>query len=566
VNKLNRTIKSSSFANWLDHFFDSYYLYRPVNATFIGMHDHDSRLPDYSENGAGDTVANMQSQLTQLQSLPPEVLSPIEHIDRLLAEGYLKIQLWEYQSQHFHRGNPSLYTGEAVFGIMSLFLTAFAPTTVRVEAAISRLNEIPALLAQGQANVRQSPPAWTERAIRECEGALAFLKQGIDLLIAEQKITNPAFTAAAEKAAKAFVEFRIYLKEGLITQPSDQYACGDEALDLYLRQGHFFEVGADEIVGYAEYQLDAAKQYLQEYAKDFGAADPQEALSGLSSLHPTLEHYYDRYTELWNMVHDTAEEKDLLTWPDFPIRYIPRPEWTRKAAPYLYFLFYRSPAAFNRPPVHDYLVTPIDASMPQDEQKKLLQANNDSSIKLNHVIHHGSIGHHVQNWHAFRSPSRVGQIAAVDCASRIAMFCGGTMAEGWAVYATGLMSEVGFLTPLEEYAEHRSRIRMCARAIVDLRLHQGKYTLDQAAAFYEQQAGMNHNAAYGEAVKNSMFPGAAVMYLMGNDAIKQLRKEIAEQQGNRFSLREFHDRFLSYGSIPVSLIAADMKRMAENAE
>ena len=56
------------------------------------------------------------------------------------------------------------------------------------------------------------------------------------------------------------------------------------------------------------------------------------------------------------------------------------------------------------------------------------------------------------------------------------------------------------------------------------------------------------------------------MYLMGNDAIKQLRKEIAEQQGNRFSLREFHDRFLSYGSIPVSLIAADMKRMAENAE
>ena len=73
------------------------------------------------------------------------------------------------------------------------------------------------------------------------------------------------------------------------------------------------------------------------------------------------------------------------------------------------------------------------------DTEELLQATNDSVIKLNHVIHHGSIGHHVQNWHAFRSASRIGQVAAVDCASRIAMFCGGTMAEGWACYATDLM-------------------------------------------------------------------------------------------------------------------------------
>jgi len=559
-------MRTSPFINWLDQFFSSYYQYRPVNATFIGIHDHDGRLPDYSENGAGDAITDMKNQLDQLRSLPPEVLSPVEHIDRLLAEGFLKIQLWEYQSNHFHLGNPSLYTGEAVFGIMSLFLTPFAPITERVEAAISRLHSTPALLAQGQTNVRQSPPAWTERAIRECEGALAFLTEGIDLLIAEQKISNPAFKSSAQKAASAFSEFQRYLEGELLHQPSDQYACGDEALELYLRQGHFFEPAADEIIWYAEVQMEEAKQYLQEHATDFGSKDPQEILSGSADIHPTVEHYYDRYTELWNMVHDTAEEKDLLTWPDFPIRYIPRPGWTRKAAPYFYFLFYRSPAAFNRPLVHYYLVTPIDASMPQDEQEKLLRANNESAIKLNHVVHHGSIGHHVQNWHAFHSKSRVGQIAAVDCASRIAMFCGGTMAEGWACYATGLMSEAGFLTPLEHYSEYRSRMRMCARAIVDLRLHQGQYTLSQAVSFYERQAGMNHNAAHGEAIKNSMFPGGAVMYLMGNDHIKQLKSDMAELQGNRFNLREFHDRFLSYGSIPVTLISADMKRMAENAE
>ena len=57
-----------------------------------------------------------------------------------------------------------------------------------------------------------------------------------------------------------------------------------------------------------------------------------------------------------------------------------------------------------------------------------------------------------------------------------------------------------------------------------------------------------------------MFPGAALMYLTGTDAIHELRREMSTLQGDTFVLRDFHDRFLSYGSIPVSLIAEEMKR------
>src|SRR5437588_12855981 len=134
-----------------------------------------------------------------------------------------------------------------------------------------------------------------------------------------------------------------------------------------------------------------------------------------------------------------AVAQRLLTWPDYPIRFVPQPAWARAAAPYLYFLAYRSPAPFDRLRTVDYLVPPVDPEMPPDEQARRLRATNDSVIKLNHVIHHGGIGHHVQNWHAQRAASRIGQVAAVDCAGRIALFCGGTMAEGWACYATDLM-------------------------------------------------------------------------------------------------------------------------------
>jgi uncharacterized protein (DUF885 family) len=212
--------------------------------------------------------------------------------------------------------------------------------------------------------------------------------------------------------------------------------------------------------------------------------------------------------------------------------------------------------------VHEHLVTPIEPTLPAGERRRLLEQTNDSVIKLNHVIHHGGIGHHVQNGHAFRSPSRIGRIAAVDCAARIALFCGGTMAEGWACYATELMGEVGFLTPLERYAEHQARARMCARAVVDVRLHTGRLTLEEAADFYERSAGMGREAARAEAVKNSMFPGAALMYLVGCDGIRELRRELSAREGARFQLRRFHDELLSYGSIPVPLAAAAMKGRA----
>jgi uncharacterized protein (DUF885 family) len=553
------------FNAWLEDFFAAYYRRRPVNATFIGEHAYDHALPDFTEQGVGDTLGEMETLLRRLQTLPPETLTSAERLDRSLAEGFLRIQGWEYRSNHFQGGNPSTYTGEAIFGVLSLFLSPFAPLSERVEAATARLEAVPAFLQQAQKNLKRAHPAWTARAVRECHGAQAFLDEGVQWLVQEEGIQNTGFQTAVAHAAAAFDRFQEYLERELSQDPNLEVACGAEAFDLLIRWGHFIDLDAEEIAAYASQELETARAYLLEHAKDFEAVDPAAALAQLSDLHPNAAGYLPRFEELWQAARAASEDHALLTWPDFPIHYMPQPRWARRAAPSLYFLFYRAPAAFHRPPAHAYLVTPIEADLPVEEQEQLLRLNNDSVIKLNHVVHHGSIGHHVQNWNAYRAASRIGQIAAVDCASRIAMFCAGTMAEGWAVYATDLMAEIGFLTPLEAYAEYQSRCRMSARAVVDVRLHQGRFNLEQAAGFYQEQAGMSPAAAQGEAVKNSMFPGAAMMYLVGCDRIHRLRRTLETRQGGRFDLRQFHDRFLSFGSVPVELAAREMEREIEHA-
>ncbi len=552
--------QNNTWNTWMDDFFVHYYSRRPVNATFIGMHAYDHLLPDYSEKAVEETVAEMESLLARLDGLPEDGLDAYQRIDCKLAAGYLRTQLWEFDSNHFHKGNPSHYVGEAVFGIIGLFLNDYAPVRQRAEAAINRMEAIPALLQQARANIQQAPKAWVEKAISESDGALAFFHNGIDRLILDNNLPGEGLRAAAVTAADAFESFKGWLETVLLPDANENYASGEEAFELMLRQAHFIPTGLDEMVTYAQSQIAEAEAYLKSHAADFGVTAPAEALAQLSNFHPKASSYYAHFVAVWDECRELAISKDLVTWPYFPIQYVPQPAWAQDSAPKLYFLPYRAPAAFNRPPVHRYLVPPLNGLQTEEEQEQFLRTVNNDVVKLNHVVHHGSIGHHVQNWNAYQSKSRIGQIAAVDCASRIAMLCAGTMAEGWAVYATGLMTEVGFLTPLEEYAEVQSRRRMSARMVVDVQLHRGVFSLEDAERYYQEHAGMPASAAHNEAVKNSMNPGAAVMYLYGCDRIRQLRQSLSERMGERFSLRSFHDTFLSYGSIPVELISSEMER------
>ena len=310
-------------STWLDRFFASYYVHRPVNATFIGVHEHDHRLPDLSENGVGDGVADMEALFDESEGIDERSLDPVTRLDLRLARGFLRIQLGEHRSHHFHHGNPSLYTGEAVFGVMSLFLTDFAPLPERVDAAVARLQAVPGLLTQGRANVRRAPAAWTDRARRECTGALAFLGHGIDALGEAAPGCGAKLRHAADRAAEAFSDYAAWLETDLARQPSDDVGCGDELLALYLRHGHFVQRNADEILAYARVELERASARLDRGAADLGAETPTEAASGIASMHPGVGHYYGRYREIWDEVRMLAEEHALLTWPDSPIRYVP---------------------------------------------------------------------------------------------------------------------------------------------------------------------------------------------------------------------------------------------------
>lgn len=563
----------------LGRFFDHYYRQRPVNATFTGVHDHDGELPDWSPEGleaCADEMRALRGEIARgIEDSPlfqtsaeegpgaNERTAPFvpDRLDLALADAFLEIQLAELDSARFQRGNPALFTGEAIFGFLGLVTRDFAPLADRLGSAARRLRATPAFLAQGRRTLsgRTIPRSWILRALRECQGAGLLLGRGLDRLLGEAGAAPRAVAAelraAARTADEGFREFARWLAEDVASDDSGRVGCGPELFDLLLRRGHWCRESSTDLLREARETLAAARVRLDEQA---GRVDPggwPGVQARLEADHPTAEDYLPTFERTWQACRRCAAAHDLVTWPDVPIRYVPIPAHTREAAPLLYYLFYRSPAPFDVLPVHDYVVTPVDETLAAGEQERRLRATNRSVIKLNHVVHHGAIGHHVQNFHAYRSRSRIGQVAAVDCASRIGMFLGGTLAEGWACYATDLMGEAGFLTPLELVAEQHGRVRQLARAVVDIELHRDTMDEESAVAFYVEMGAMTEGAARGEVTKNAMFPGAAIMYWLGTDGIHRLRVARARAEGAAFSLRRFHDALLAFGAIPVPLIA-----------
>ena len=546
-----------AFSRFLDH----YYRRRPVNATFTGMHVYDSSLPDWSPSGLVSLDAELRKLKGQVDEQYPapesarDYRDDVDLLDAELIRAFCEIQLAENASGHGMRGNPALWTGEAVFSIIALMIREFASLDDRMRAANERMSAIPEFLSQARGILgdRPIPAAWTARALRDCEGADALFMHGVELWITSGR-RAPANEALARSAsvaaAAAFREFAVWLRARPIA-PDTAMACGAALFDLLLRRGHQCARSPADLLADARAHLDGATSTLDAMVHETAGSWDHMQLQ-LAENHPPIEEYLGAFEHTWRICYRKAMEANLVTWPDWPITYEEIPEWTREAAPFLYYLYYRSPAPLDPYDEYVYVVPPLPAEDPTPH----LQAWNNTVIKLNHVVHHGGLGHHVQNWNAYhRANSRVGKIAAVDCANRIGMFSGGTMAEGWACYATELMDELGALSPLERVAEQHSRVRMLARAVVDLSFHHGEMSVDEAARVFEERAHMTPAAALAEVVKCSMFPGTALMYWLGTQGILDLRARVREREGDRFSLKRFHDDLLHYGSIPVLLIA-----------
>ncbi|HUR15645.1 MAG TPA: DUF885 family protein, partial [Candidatus Limnocylindrales bacterium] len=93
--------------------------------------------------------------------------------------------------------------------------------------------------------------------------------------------------------------------------------------------------------------------------------------------------------------------------------------------------------------------------------------------------------------------------------------------------------------------------RAC-RIILDIRLHRGELTVEEATDFLVEQTGFERPQAAAEVNRYTYTPSYQLSYLLGKVLLLRLREDERRRLGSDFSLKSFHDALLREGSLPIS--------------
>ena len=135
--------------------------------------------------------------------------------------------------------------------------------------------------------------------------------------------------------------------------------------------------------------------------------------------------------------------------------------------------------------------------------------------------------------------------------------------KGWAGYAVGLAAEMGlYLDEAAELGRRCKELANVARVVVDTGLHTQGWSWQQAVDYLVANTGSSAHDAASEVDRVVCMPGEGPIFAIGAREITAARTRAAQTLGDRFDIREFHDRLLENGSIPLPAMAQVMQDWA----
>ena len=132
--------------------------------------------------------------------------------------------------------------------------------------------------------------------------------------------------------------------------------------------------------------------------------------------------------------------------------------------------FLQSPGPLDKGLPSYFWITPPDPNLGPEATESYLREDNDRMNVLM-AIHEGVPGHYLQGAYANESPSLAR-----------AVFASGTFAEGWAVYVTQVLMDLGYRDnePALMLTHWKFYLRAITNAIMDVAIHTADMTEDQA--------------------------------------------------------------------------------------
>jgi uncharacterized protein (DUF885 family) len=507
----------------------------PVVGTYVGIHTEDERLGDGSRDAVLAELAAEKAHLSAIEAIEPGELSETGRFERDLEIHNVRRTIFDTEVvRTWERRSTALDTvGDSLFII---FAQDFAPLPERLASITARLEAVPAYLAEARSRATVPQVRLWQRLEIETAGDLPSFLDEIGAAATALPAAEQVRLATASNGARAALDdYRVWL-EASLAGGTDDWALGAERYDELVALRAFDGLDADAILAIGEEQLATNKAARVEAARaiDPGVDEPA-VIDRIKSDHPaTFDEALDLYRKVMIRSRTHLIKHRIVTVPDDErIDVIATPEYLRNVIP---FAAYFSPPKFDPEPKGIYIVTPSVGNDPN-----AMREHNRSSIS-NTSIHEAYPGHHLQLAVANRHPSLTRLLTDAP-----------EFVEGWGMYSEQMMREQGFDDgPDFTLAMYTDAIWRACRIILDVRMHRGELSVDEATDFLVAGTSFEVANARAEVHRYTYTPTYQLSYLLGKVLLLQLRDDEQRRLGNRFDLRAFHDTLLNNGSLPIS--------------
>ncbi len=137
----------------------------------------------------------------------------------------------------------------------------------------------------------------------------------------------------------------------------------------------------------------------------------------------------------------------------------------------------------------------------------------------------------------------------------------GAYTEGWGLYSESLGRELGLYgDPYSQFGALSLEIWRAVRLVVDTGLHTKGWTREQAIDYMLANTALGATDAAAEVERYIAIPGQALTYKLGELKIKELKARAQRELGARFDVRQFHRAVLDGGSLPLDVLDRKLSR------
>ena len=549
------------FADLSKRWLDGAFKLSPVTATQAGDHRFDSELDDLSAEGRRRGLDFSKGILADLQKIDRTQLSRANQIDYAILQNQVKSDIWSTETLQGWAWDPTIYSQIAGGALYTLMAREFAPIADRLRSATARMEKLPKLFEEMHANLDPSrvPKIHAETVAKQNKGVLS-LVDGLIMPHAKElpDADRQKLEAAAATLKKAVEDNQAWLDKTLVPNAKGDFRLGqklyDEKLafalnspmtreDIRKRAQAALESTRNEMYGIAR-QVLAGKKKAPPTPNDPSEGEKQKAIQAALDLAYAERHARDK-------VMSTAEDalanatqfvrtKNLITLPDAPVKIIPMPEFQRGVA----LAYCDSPGPLDKNLDTFYAVSPIPDDWTKKQVDSFLREYNTRSIN-ELTIHEAMPGHYVQLWHSNKYPSVLR-----------AVLSSGAFVEGWAVYAEKVMADSGYLDddPLYHLVHLKWDLRTIANAILDQAIHVDGMSEADAMKLMTEKTFQEEREAAGKWTRARLTSAQLPTYFVGWQEHLDLRKEVEQREGDKFDLKAYHDKVLSFGSPPVRYV------------